>query len=97
MYFSAGQLGDDVYNMDDAAVIQQMTTADSLLTTTDMVVYNTNLGGVNPIFGSVVPDTASNGYVYKVDQFNYTIAGSISLKSPWKEVTPVCIMQPTAT
>lgn len=80
MYFSAGQLGDDVYNMDDAAVIQQMTTADSLLTTTDMVVYNTNLGGVNPIFGSVVPDTASNGYVYKVDQFNYTIAGSYQPK-----------------
>lgn len=80
MYFSAGQLGDDVYNLDDAVILQRMLTADSLLTTTDMVVYNTNMGGVNPIFGGVVPDTASNGYVYKVDHFNYSIAGSYQPK-----------------
>lgn len=80
MYFSAGQLGDDVYTLDDAVILQRMLTADSLLTTTDMVVYNTNKGGVNPIFGGVVPDTASNGYVYKVDHFNYSLAGSYQPK-----------------
>lgn len=80
MYFSAGQLGDDVYNLDDAVILDRMLTADSLLTTTDMVVYNKNKGGVNPVFGGVVPDTASNGYVYKVDHFNYDIAGSFQPK-----------------
>lgn len=80
MYFSAGQLGDDVYNLDDAVILNRMLTADSLLTTTDMVVYNKNKGGVNPVFGGVVPDTASNGYVYKVDHFNYDIAGSFQPK-----------------
>lgn len=74
MYFSAGQLGENIWEFSDAEILQQMLTADSLETTTGMIVHNSNLGGVNPIFGGVVPDTASNGYVYKVDQFNYEIA-----------------------
>ena len=48
---------------DEAAIINHLMYADSLISTNGVVYYNRNKGGVNPMFEGLEPVKASNGYV----------------------------------
>lgn len=43
--------------------------ADSLVSTNRTCFYNSNPGGVNPMFGETEPVKASNGYIFDVDDY----------------------------
>ncbi len=61
----------DVINKNDRSVLTKAQLADSLITTGDYILYNKTPGEKNPIFSDVEPVEASNGYIYKVDEYNY--------------------------
>lgn len=68
MVFSATNFpGVDVTDGDQ--VVNYARTADSLISTRDICIYNQTPGQVNAFFGTGEPVKASNGYIYTVDDF----------------------------
>ena len=55
---------------DSAAIVDYALNADSLISTNNTTFYNSNQGGVNPIFNGLKPEKASNGYIFAVDDYN---------------------------
>lgn len=56
------------------AYLNHAMTADSLISSSSVIVYNKDQGGINPIFdGQTVDDAikASNGYIFAVDNYQY--------------------------
>lgn len=54
---------------DSAEVVDYALTADSLISTNHTIYYNSNMGGINPMFNGQKPEHASNGYVFCVDEY----------------------------
>lgn len=54
---------------DSAQVNNYAQTADSLISTKETIYYNSNMGGINPIFNGQAPIKASNGYLYAVTDY----------------------------
>lgn len=54
---------------DSALVNNYALTADSLISTNGTIYYNSNVGGVNPIFNGQRPVKASNGYLYALEDY----------------------------
>lgn len=54
----------------DEQILDRMTKADSLYSTNGTLYYNKSKGSVNPIFNGQTPERASNGFIYKVDEYN---------------------------
>ncbi len=54
---------------DSAVVNNYALTADSLISTNGTIYYNSNVGGVNPIFNGQSPVKASNGYLYALEDY----------------------------
>lgn len=54
----------------DEQILDRMTKADSLFSTNGTLYYNKAKGQVNPIFNGQTPERASNGFIYKVDNYN---------------------------
>lgn len=71
MFFSPSLFG-DVNRNDSAQVINYALTADSLISTHNTVFYNPNAGtsAPNPMFGGKMPEKASNGYIFALDEYN---------------------------
>lgn len=69
MFVSASSCGFDT-KVDSAEFIDYVMTADSLVTTAGVVIYNPNKGGVNPLFQGLTPVRGSNGYVFELQNFN---------------------------
>lgn len=79
--FSAGRIvGKDFSASNPEAFLNYVLTADSLISNSKMVVYNTTPGQINPIFdGQSAADAvkASNGYIFAVNDYNYDPSYSI--------------------
>lgn len=54
---------------DSALVNNYALTADSLISTNGTIYYNSNVGGLNPIFNGQSPVKASNGYLYALEDY----------------------------
>ena len=54
---------------DSASIVNYALTADSLISTNNTTFYNSNKGGVNPMFNGQKPEKASNGYIFAVDDY----------------------------
>ena len=55
------------FHLDDESeesILNHVLTADSLISTNGVIYYNSNPGGINPMFEGLEPVKASNGYVY---------------------------------
>lgn len=79
--FSAGRIvGKDFSSSNPEAFLNYVLTADSLISNSKMVVYNTTPGQINPIFdGQSAADAvkASNGYIFAVNNYNYDPSYSV--------------------
>lgn len=82
-FFSTSQF--PVANQTDSAQVNYYAThADSIKSTNNVTYYNSNPGGVNPIFNGQSPYKASNGYIYAVNSYNVNPAYSIVSKNEIK-------------
>lgn len=54
---------------DSAQVVGYALSADSIISTNNVIYYNSNVGGDNPIFNGQKPVRASNGFVFAVDKY----------------------------
>ena len=68
MFISASTLGG--VDLDSATLIHNAIYADSLKSVNDVIYYNTNKGGANPLIADVQPTRASNGYVFELEEFD---------------------------
>ena len=73
MFVSASSCGFDT-KVDSAKLIDYIMSADSLITTAGVVIYNPNKGGVNPLFSGLKPVRGSNGYVFELQNFNADVS-----------------------
>ena len=68
MFISASTLGG--VDLDSATLIHNAIYADSLKSVNDVIYYNTNRGGPNPLIADVTPTRASNGYMFELTEFD---------------------------
>ena len=82
-FFSTSQF--PVANQTDSAQVNHYAThADSIKSTSNVTYYNSNPGGVNPIFNGQSPYKASNGQIYGVNSYNVNPAYSFVSKNEIK-------------
>lgn len=78
--FVSPSIFNNVNKNDSASLINYVLRADSLICPSGSVIYNSNKGGVNPIFAGQTPMKASNGYVFAMSDYStidpsYTFLG----------------------
>ena len=79
-----------VNTADSAQIINYVLHADSLKTTTNTTFYNSNLGGVNPLFAGINPVKASNGYVFSLDTYRVDPAYSFIAPTETQAIFMTC-------
>ena len=80
MFFSPSIMS-GVNREDSASIMSYALTADSLISTNRVIFYNTNPGGVNPMFDGQTPTRLSNGYVFALEHFNIDPAAAYVSKN----------------
>lgn len=71
MFFTVTNFTGDFKREQTQEIANYAMYADSLVSTNGKIYYNSNKGGINPLFGDGTYDKASNGIVFPLAEYNY--------------------------
>lgn len=71
MFFTVTNFTGDFKRDDPQTIANYAMFADSLVSTNGKIFYNSNKGGLNPLFGDGTYDKASNGLVFPISDYTY--------------------------